>query len=237
MSNHVDSDSTTSETHRASAQTMLDLCADLFFLVFRIRDGNDVGHPDDLRKNITQLFQKLDRQTKSEGRSEEDVKAARYALCALFDETILNSRWSFRDQWKDRPLALDYFDELLAGEHFFDLLGRVRKKGRSKVELLEVFCVCLLAGFQGKYKLTGQDELAQATRTLVNEAISMRGGRSPLAPHWKIPEERVERPVASVPRWALIAGGGSIALVLLAYLVFKLWLGSAASDAVHTMIF
>ena len=236
MTSRFDSDTATSESRRGPAQTLLDQCADLFLVVFRIRDGSDVGHPDDLRKNIASLFQKLERQARTEGNSEEDLKAVRYALCALIDETILNSRWSFRDQWKDRPLALDYFDDLVAGEHFFDLLGRVRKKGRTKVELLEVFCLCLIVGFQGKYKGTGREELAQATRDLVSEAVSLRGGRSPLAPHWKIPEERVEHPVASVPRWALFAAGGSLALVALVYLVFRLWLDSAAAGLVRGLI-
>jgi type VI secretion system protein ImpK len=237
MSTELDFNSATSGIRGAPAQTLLDLCTDLFLLALRIRDANEVGHPEDVRRNITMLFQRLERQARAGGRSDEDIKAARYALCALIDETVLNSRWAFRDQWKDRPLALDHFDDLLAGEHFFDLLGRVRKKGRGKADLLEVFCACLIFGFQGKYKLSRQDDLAEATRALVNEVISLRGGRSPLAQHWNIPEERVERPPAGVPRWALITGGGSLVLVALMYVVFKLWLGSAAADAIHIMIF
>jgi type VI secretion system protein ImpK len=231
---HFDSSSLTSA--RGAAQSLVDLCAGSFELVFDIHAGKDPGHPEDLRKKVALLFQNLERQARQQGYEEQDIKATRYALCALVDETILNSRWGFRDQWADHKLQLEYFGDQLAGERFFDLLGRIRKKGYAKVDLLEVFCACLTLGFQGKYKLRGREELARATQTLVDEAISLRGGLSDLAPHWKIPEEKIERQVNTVPRWAWITGIASILTVILVYAVFRLWLDSAAVDAVRRMI-
>jgi type VI secretion system protein ImpK len=201
-----------------------------------IQAGNDPGHPEDLRKSIAYIFETLEQRAKRLGFSEEDIKATRYALCALIDETILNSRWAFIDQWRDQPLQLVYFGEPLAGVRFFDLLGRIRKKGRDKVDLLEVFCMCLVLGFQGKYKGQKQEELAEATRTLIEEANSLRGGPGGLAPHWGLPDEPVEAPPKTIPQWAWITGAASVALVILVYFVFKLWLGSDASAAIRQMI-
>jgi type VI secretion system protein ImpK len=233
---YEDSDTTSYEAGRTSSKTLLNLCADSFLLVLHIQAGNDPGHPEDLRKNISLLFQDLERRAKRENRSEEDIKATRYALCALIDETILNSRWAFKEEWKDQPLQLEYFGEPLAGVRFFDLLGRVRKKGHDKVDLLEVFCMCLVLGFQGKYKNERQEELAEATRALIDEANSLRGRHSGLAPHWSIPEEPVEAPQKTIPRWAWITAGASILVVILVYVAFRLWLDSATADAIRQMI-
>ena len=137
--------------HRRS---LADLCHEAFLLIFHILGGNDPGHPDQLRKEIQLLLEDLERQAGRHGHPEEDVKAARYAICSLIDEMILNSRWEFKDQWADRPLQLEYFGEHMAGERFFDLLDRIRKKGARKADPLEVFCMSLILGFQGKYKLT-----------------------------------------------------------------------------------
>jgi type VI secretion system protein ImpK len=230
-------DSTSFETASGPDQSLADLCTDAFLMIFYVRDGKDPGQPDQLRKEISLLLQELEGRGKRRGYSEEDLKATKYALCALLDETILNSRWPFKDQWADRPLQLEYFGEHMAGERFFELLERVRGKGSRKADLLEVFCITLILGFQGKYKMRGGDELRHLTRDLIGEILNHRGGppRS-LAPHWSIPEEPVERPTRIVPRWVWITGLASIVLVILVFVIFKLWLGSAASEAVARMV-
>jgi len=224
------------ERRGGGSHNLASLCGDAFSLIFHIHAGNDPGHPDDLRKSISLLLQDLDKQARRSGYSDEDVKATRYALCALIDETILNSRWSFRDKWAEQPLQSEYFGDYMAGERFFDLLEKVRSKGRLKADLLEVFCTCLVLGFQGKYKMRGQDELAQITHVLVEEINSYRGGLSNLAFHWKVPEEVVEKQAGTIPRWIWVTGIAAIAVVLLVFVIFKLWLGSAATDAARQMM-
>jgi len=233
---HDDSNGTSWDAGPASPQGLLDLCSDAILLIFHIHAGSDPGHPDDLKKSISILFQNLEGQASRQGHSEEDIKATRYALCALIDETLLNSRWAFKDQWASRPLQLEYFGEYMAGERFFDLLERIRQKGSRKVDLLEVFCMCLILGFQGKYKLGGREELAHIARTHIEEAISYRGGLSGLSRHWEIPEERVEPPGNDIPRWAWITGLTSILIVILSFLLFKILLSSATAEAIRRMI-
>jgi type VI secretion system protein ImpK len=156
-------------------------------MVFHMQGGGDPGHIDTLRKEIALMLQDLERRGKRQGHPDEDVKATRYALCALIDETILNSQWPFKDQWSDKPLQLEYFGEHMAGERFFDLLERIRQKAARKVDLLEVFCLTLIFGFQGKYKLRGGNELKELIAELVAEIGTHRGGRPSLSPNWKIP--------------------------------------------------
>jgi type VI secretion system protein ImpK len=230
-------DGTSFDSTSGSEQTMVDLCTEAFLLIFFIRDGKDPGPPDQLRQEISLLLQDLEGRGQRRGHSEEDIKATRYALCAVLDETILNSRWPHKTQWADRPLQLEHFGEHMAGERFFELLDRIRTKGARKVDLLEVFCITLILGFQGKYKMRGGEELNLLIRELIGEILAHRGG-SPrgLAPHWQIPGEPVEAPPSLVPRWVWIAGLASIGLVVLVFLVLKLWLGSTAAEAVARMV-
>jgi type VI secretion system protein ImpK len=210
---------------------LTDLCNDVFFLIFHIRSGKDPGHPDSLRKEIALMVEDIDRQGKRLGCIEEDIKATKYALLALIDETLLNSQWVFKDQWADKPLQLEYFGEHMAGERFFDLLNRVREKGSRKIDLLEVFCIVLLLGFQGKYKLSGGDALDKLTRELISEVTRYRGGVPLLSPNARIPDEPVRRRSKTIPRWAWISGLSAVALVLIVFLILKLVLAGAADGA------
>jgi type VI secretion system protein ImpK len=232
-----DFDSSEYESGSKASKTLTDISAEAFLLIFHVNAGNDPGHPEDLRKSIGLLFQELERQGKRHGHGEEDIKAARYALCSLIDETLLNSRWAFKTQWAERPLQLDHFGEHMAGERFFDLLERIRQKGRRKVDLLETFCMCLLLGFQGKYKMGGSEELTRLTRALVEEVNGHRGGNPSLSPHWKIPDEPADRPASGVPRWALVVCAASVLLVILVFAILKLWLTSQAGAALRQMNF
>jgi type VI protein secretion system component VasF len=60
---------------RESPRTLVDLCADAFFLIFHVRSGRDPGQPDTLRKEIALLVEEIDRQAKRLGCAEEDAKA------------------------------------------------------------------------------------------------------------------------------------------------------------------
>jgi type VI secretion system protein ImpK len=231
-----DTDSTGWQTAAGSQRTLLDLCTDAFILIFHIHAGNDPGQPENLRKEIALLVKDLDRQGSKHGHSEEDIKATRYALLALIDETILNSSWPFKDQWAERPLQLEYFGDHMAGERFFDLLERIRQKGSRKADLIEVFCIVLILGFQGKFKLRGREELNNLIRDIVGEVVNYRGGSPSLSPHWRIPEEPAERPPRTIPRWVWLAAASTVALVLITFVALKLWLAAAASDAASLMI-
>jgi type VI secretion system protein ImpK len=234
-SSRADFDATEHGSGQVTPKSLSDLCTEAFFLIFHIHSGKDPGHPDNLRKEIALMVEEIDKQGKRLGYAEEDLKATRYATLALIDETILNSQWPFKDQWADRPLQLQFFGEHMAGERFFDLLERVRQKGARKVDLLEVFSIVLILGFQGKYKLRGREELDTLIRDLVGEVTKYRGGVSPLSPHGRIPDEPVERPSKTIPRWVLITGISAVALVILVFVILKFYLASTAGEAAQRM--
>ncbi len=232
-----DFDSTGWDSTPSTKRPLLDLATDAFLLVFHIHKGNDPGQPDALRQEIARMLQQLERLAKRSGYADEDIKATRYAMCSLIDETILNSRWQYKDQWADRPLQLEYFGEHMAGERFFDLLDRVRQKGAKKSDLLEIFCVTLILGFLGKYKLRGREEPVKLMREIAKEIAGYRGRSATLSPHWRIPEEPVEQVQNRIPLWFWITGAVSISLVVVAFVIFKVLLRSDVSSAIGRLVF
>jgi type VI secretion system protein ImpK len=83
------------------------------------------------------------------------VYAAKFAYCAAVDEMVLSSQFKIRADWERRPLQLVLFGEQLAGE-VLPVSGGCRAQGAARLQSLEVFHMCLLLGFQGKYLLEGR---------------------------------------------------------------------------------
>src|SRR5262249_23521135 len=75
---------------------------------------------------------------------------AQYAGVALVDETVMSSTWPGAEQWRREPLQVHYYDNLLAGEQFFVRLDELRSGADD--DLLEVYFLCLCAGFQGRFR-------------------------------------------------------------------------------------
>lgn len=97
------------------------------------------------------------------GFSEKDVDDMRYALVALIDETVLQKGGPLRDFWLPKLLQLRYFGENVAGQAFFHRLEQIRSDA-ARTDVLRVYYLCLLFGFQGQYRVRGgQLELADIT--------------------------------------------------------------------------
>jgi type IV / VI secretion system protein, DotU family len=119
-------------------------------------------------------------------------------------------------------LQLVLFGEQLAGEKFFQYLEECRAQGAARLQSLEVFHMCLLLGFQGKYLLEGPEKLAYLTARIGDEIAHMKGKRAPFAPHWPLPDQVAHRLKREVPLWSI---GAVFALVgLLAYLGLNTYL-------------
>jgi type VI secretion system protein ImpK len=75
---------------------------------------------------------------------------ARYALCALVDETILSTTWGAAE-WSGLSLLSAVYDEDYSGESFFQRLEKTSKRKTKGVLLLELFHTCLSLGYSGRF--------------------------------------------------------------------------------------
>lgn len=185
------------------ARSLLDLLYDGCYMIFLLRDGQAPASAEEFRDRLKQFLAGFERGAQRLGAEPEDSHLAKFAFCALVDEVILRSDFRIREAWERRPLQTELFGEQLAGDRFFDHLERLRQGGAPRVQVLEVFHMCLLLGFQGRYLLEGSEKLAYLTARLGEEIAHLRGRRAAFAPHGERPDQVVNRLKTEVPVWVM----------------------------------
>lgn len=206
---------TTRESNYAAAEprTLVDLMYDGFYLLFLLKNRVlpvDVGQ---FALQIRKFLNDFEKSAKRLHISAEDIFDAKYAFCATTDEIVLRSNSRIRDHWERNPLQLTLFGHQLAGETFFTKLESLRAGGKTRLQVLEVFYMCLLLGFEGKYLLEGPEKLAYLTARLGEDLAVARGKRAALAPQWAAPDRVMHTLQRTVPIWVMAAALGCVALL------------------------
>ncbi|MGN6229719.1 MAG: type IVB secretion system protein IcmH/DotU [Trinickia sp.] len=192
------------------ARSLRDLLYDGFFMVFLLKQGREPGDAGEFGARVQAFLAEFERGAKKLNAAADDVYASKFAFCAAIDEAVLASPFKIRAEWERRPLQLTLFGEQLAGEKFFELLETCRAQGIARLQSLEVFHMCLLLGFQGKYLLEGPEKLSYLTGRLGDEIAQMKGKRAAFAPHWPLPDQIAHRLKHELPLWTI---GAVFALV------------------------
>ena len=174
-------------------QRLVDIMYEGFYALFLLKSGCGPQDKGAFADNMTAFLGDVDRNAKALGIAADDIAAAKYAFCSAVDEIILRSTFDVREAWETRPLQLRVLGDQLAGEHFFNRLEDLRARGVQQVEALEVFHMCLLLGFEGRYALDGKDKLNYLVARLGDEIARMRGRTRGFAPHAARPDQVANR--------------------------------------------
>ena len=211
--------------------TLMDLMYDGFYALFMLKNGSGPQDNADFISKMTLFLDEFSRGAKKQGASADDIDAAKYAFCAAVDEIILRSPYAIRDAWERRPLQLILFGDQLAGENFFIRLEALRARGSAHLQALEVFHMCLLLGFQGRYILEGPEKLNYLTARLGDELAQMKGRKNGFAPHAERPDQIIHKLRNNVPLWVLCS---TFALICaLGYLGLRTALANHTEQQMH----
>lgn len=214
-----------------SAHSLLDLMYEGFYALFMLKNRcaplDEVAFTTKMQKFLGEV----DRGAKRLNCSPDDIHAAKYAFCAAVDEIVLRSQFKIRDAWERRPLQLTMFGDQLAGENFFIQLEDMRAKGSAHVQALEVFYMCLLLGFEGKYALEGPEKLNYLTARLGDEISKMKGKSAGFAPNAPRPDAVANKLRNDLPLWVI---GSVFALIaLLAYWSLNTMLSRSTANKIN----
>ncbi|MEK8085506.1 type IVB secretion system protein IcmH/DotU [Aquabacterium sp. A3] len=194
------------------AQSLLDLMYDGFYLLFLLKAKHAPADAEEFRERIKRFLTSFERGATRLQAHADDVYLCKYAFCATVDEAVLMSGFKAREAWQRLPLQVQFFGEQLAGEQFFEKLETLRHEGASRLQVLEVFHMCLLLGFQGKYLIEGSEKLSYLTSRLGDEIARFKGHQGGLAPHWA-PPDRVQHQLKNeVPLWVMGSVFATLAL-------------------------
>ena len=185
------------------ASDLMDLLYDGFYMIFLLRNRYAPSSADEFIERIRAFLATFERGAQRLQGPAADIYLCKFAFCALVDEVVLASPLEIRGRWEQRPLQLQLFGEHLAGERFFEHLDKLRGEGVARVQVLEVFHMCLLLGFKGRYAMEGSEKLHFLCARVGDEIAQMRGRRAAFAPHWAAPDNVAHKLKNDVPLWVI----------------------------------
>ena len=212
-----------------------DLTADVFNFLIQLRrlDANAQPPPETVLQRLRTLIDTMGKRAADLGFSREDVLEITYAIVALADEAAIFAGGNLRQYWMQRPLALQYFNEAVAGENFFTRVNALRQDPR-RIDAVRVYYTCLVLGFQGKYRVRGGEaELAAIMDQLAGD-LARAGLTGPelLSIHGDRPAGEIRtRSRADLPIVGLAAAAVVISLVL--YVGLRISLSNEVSTVVN----
>lgn len=147
---------------------------------------------------------------------------ANYILCALIDETILNTPWGEISGWSQHPILSTFHKETYGGEKFYRILDKSLEAPHDHKDLLEILFVAMSLGFMGKLRIDPQGpikiekirsrlyEVLHRTREKYNNTLSVN-----ISPQ----TTKRQHLYSFLPAWLFIG-----TLVLAAFGLYSYWL-------------
>lgn len=189
------------------ANILCDEAAQLLALISQLKITPHHSDVEGLHRQAIQTIQAFENNARNRGANTEVVLAARYALCATIDETVLNTPWGNNSVWSTQSMLSFFHQETSGGEKFFMILDRIRQQPAQNLELLELMFVCLSLGFEGKYRImqNGRSQLELLRDELFHQIRSCRGEyEHDLSPRW-VGIQKKTTVLRQIPLWVIAA--------------------------------
>lgn len=207
---------------------------DCFGALLQIRQAEPsaLPAPEQVQQRLRTFISDMMRNAADEGLNKQDVDDIAYAIVALADELALSKSDEFREYWLGNLLQFQYFKENRAGEGFFTKLQEIRKDPH-RMEVLRAYYLCLIFGFQGRYRVRGGElELMQLVEQLQRDlAHSYKFDTETLSPHGDRPAGSLGRAKRTLPLLAI--SGGVVVFALLVYGGLRIGLSSSVSSLIE----
>lgn len=172
---------------------LVDLLHDGFYVVFLLKNQYIPVNPDEFREKILTLLDRFENQAQKLHFSAADIHDAKYAYCALLDETIVTQQnvqfFDLQNYWMVNPLQLSLFGSQLAGYRFFEILESLRSLGKERLAALEVFHYCILLGFHGKFRIESLHDLNHLMTRVGDEIDFLKGKKASFSPFAALPDQ------------------------------------------------
>ncbi len=226
-------------SQQSSDKDLVSLATPVLEMVMRIRSGQLVPSTE-MRQTVASWLKELEARGTQLGFKESQLQNVKFALASFVDETVLAGGFPVRNEWERFPLQLEYFQEQFAGVKFFERLDSLLKNPEQEADVIEVYYLCLLLGFKGKYHIYLEDQLPGVLNNVAEHL--RRVGRlreSVLSPHWKLndqPAPPQETKVPALPAWVKMVAAISLGIVALSYLLFQFLLTNHANSVKQLLL-
>ncbi len=224
-------------SERSNKNDLVAFAGPVFDLILRLKAG--IVQPSlDLRPKIASLLTEFENRAERYRFSSKIISVAKFALASFVDETVLTNNFHLKEEWEKNPLQLEYFGEQLAGNKFFEKLAAMLKQIDVTADAVEVYYVCMLLGFKGRYAVYEKDKLLAIMQQTAN-ALVKAGKIRPveLSPHWLADDQPEPPKERKMPAWAKVAAFGGLGFAFIIYLVMFVVTSFFLSEAVKKLPF
>lgn len=174
-------------------------------------------------------LQRVEQVAVSSGYDGRDVKETHFAVVAFLDSVVLHSNDAVQSEWERKTLQEEMFGQRDAGVAFFEKLEQflTRRDSKQLADILEVYLLCLLLGFQGRFSGGFSAELENITDKVRRRIGDIRGPSQELSPSASLPPDLtlsvppVPVPIAKRFRLMTLA---TVIFTILFFLALKLYL-------------
>ena len=184
------------------------------------------------RYQFREALKQADAEARKRGYTAEDIQLAIFAVVAFLDESIFNLRSPVFADWPRQPLQEEFFGHHIAGEVFFQHLQKLlgANENHTTADVLEIYHLCMLLGFAGRYSIGGRAELRSLMEQTAEKIRRIRKTPPDLSPRWRIPPEAVQVSGKDpMLKRFLIGAVACLALTLVLFTIYKIVLGSGIS--------
>ena len=194
-----------------------------------------VTHPDvgGLHQRLTNEIRMFEENARQIGLKPEIILAARFCICTVLDEAVLNTPWGSESGWTQRSLLSLFHNETNGGVKFFQILERMLEYPAENIDFLEFQYLFLSLGFEGKYRVEqrGRDSIEQLRDEVFNVIRRYRGEyERSLSPSWQGLGKSRNSLANYIPLWVVASILGAV--LLLSYSGFRVWLYESSTPVV-----
>lgn len=191
-------------------------------LLLSVQLRHSVTPPDavQLREQVVSQVRRFEAQAQQAGIVQQTALAARYVLCTLLDEAVLNSPWGEQSGWARQTLLTTFHGETYGGAKFFQILERLCADFSRHIDLIELMYISLALGFGGRYLIEagGRAKLADIQEDLYRRIRAQRAAAAQeLAPHWRGIQDKRNPLIRYVPLWVVVAAAACVLVVAFLY--------------------
>ena len=200
----------------------------------RLRANRQVAaDADAFRGQIKHLLGRADQEARQAGYDPADVKLAIYGYIAFLDESVLNSGQTMFAGWARQPLQEEIFGDHRAGEVFFQHLDELlaRPDTEEVADVLEVYQLCMLLGFRGRYGAGDDGGLRTRLQSVHQKIERIRGRVGALSPAAGLPLDDVLPETRDPWLRRLLAFAGVLFIIaVVLYIAFRLSLAGQVEE-------
>jgi type VI secretion system protein ImpK len=222
---------------RPRAENLALLYQGLLTGIVRIRSARQpIANAEMFRRRTKEALAEVTREAMKRNYAAEHTIETDFAIVALLDEVILTSHDPSREGWVVRPLQEELFGVSTAGEVFFARVQKLlnRPDSAELADMLEVFYLCILLGFEGQYVGQNKTELHLLSDRMRQRIERIRNSDPRFSPAAWLPEEAVAVAVpdalAGKLKLAAVAIGGAAIFLFVVAFVHLFWASSQLRD-------